>query len=161
MNGNLAQMARDAGKAVLNTLTDVDYVTIVIFSSQASSYSTMLVQATTSNVIAMRSWIDQNVGASGSTNFRAAFAKIWSVLAASTASTSNSNCNRVVLFLTDGEPNDWEEADYEAVKANSVAHGNAKVLTYHLHPLTIVLRCTVFLAHFAVPQYDSACCMMI
>jgi Mg-chelatase subunit ChlD len=139
MSGNLAQMARDAGKAVLNTLTDVDYVTIVTFSSQASSYSTTLVQATASNVVAMGNWIDNNVGASGSTNFRAAFAKTWSVLAASSASTSNSNCNRVVLFLTDGEPNNWEEADYEAVKANSVAHGNAKVLTYHLHPLTIVL----------------------
>lgn len=52
------------------------------------------------------------------------------VLAASSSSTSS--CHRLVLFLSDGEPNNWDEpADYTSVAEQATLH-NSLVLTYAL-----------------------------
>jgi len=130
MAGNRESMARQAAKLVVETLTDVDYVNIVRFSSGASSYSPILVQATEANKASLVNWITNNIDASGSTNFRDAFSKTWQVI---DATTTSSGCNKVVLFMSDGEPTDWDESDGQSVmvKANSYSPP-VHVLTYAL-----------------------------
>ena len=105
-------------------------MTIVKYSSAAQAYSSTLVQATDANRNLLKAWIDDNIGASGSTNFRAAFEKAWQVVDATTAS---SNCNRIMLFLSDGEPNEWDYMDSEGVRRKAASYNPPMhVLTYGL-----------------------------
>ena len=130
MAGDLNNMAKKAAKMVIDTLTAVDYVTIVKYSSGAQAYSSTLVEATDTNKDLLKAWIDENIDASGTTNFRAAFEKAWQVVDATTAS---SNCNRIMLFLSDGEPNEWDDSDTEAVKAKAASYSPPMhLLTYGL-----------------------------
>ena len=130
MAGDLTAMAKQAAKMVIDTLTAVDYVTIVKYSSGASAYSPTLEQATDAKKDALKTWIDDNIGASGTTNFKAAFEKAWEVVDATTAS---SNCNRIMLFLSDGVPNEWDDRDTEGVKAKAASYSPPMhLLTYGL-----------------------------
>ena len=131
MGGEREEMARSAAKKIVNTLTDADYVSLVKFSSSAEAYSTSLVSANAANKFSMERWIEQNVDAAGTTNFVAAFDKTWEVVDGSAAS---SNCNRVVLFLSDGAPNDnWVESSYDTVKAKAASYDPPMhILTYAL-----------------------------
>ena len=106
MAGDLNNMAKVAAKMVIDTLTAVDYVTIVKYSSGAQAYSSTLVEATDANKDLLKAWIDAEIGASGTTNYRAAFEKAWQVV---DATTSSSNCKRIMLFLSDRSPNEWTD----------------------------------------------------
>ena len=130
MSGTREAMARSAASMVVDTLTEVDYVTVVRFSSSASSYSTTLVQATDATKTAIKSWITTNIDATGSTNFEAAFTTMWSVL---DATTTSSGCNRVVLFLSDGEPNEWSDAIASNLQTKAASYRpQVHILTYAL-----------------------------
>ena len=130
MAGDLNNMAKNAATMVIDTLTAVDYVTIVKYSSGAQAYSSTLVEATDANKDLLKAWIDAEIGASGTTNFRAGFEKAWEVVDATTAS---SNCNRIMLFLSDGEPNEWDDSDTEGVKAKAASYSPPMhLLTYGL-----------------------------
>ena len=130
MAGGLDAMARTAAKMVIDTLTEVDYVTIVKYSSQASAYKPTLVQATREAKTDLKTWIDDNIDASGTTNFRAAFEKAWEVV---DATTTSSNCNRIMLFLSDGVPNEWNKDDYAAIARKSASYSPPMhLLTYGL-----------------------------
>ena len=48
---------------------------------------------------------------------------MWSLLSASDAAGKASGCNRIVLFLTDGEPNSWGSSDYADVASQAAAQG--------------------------------------
>ena len=130
MSGNLNRMAKDAAKLVIDTLTEVDFVTIVRYSDGASASSSTLVQATDANKITLKAWIDSNIDASGSTNFQAAFQKAWEVVDATNAS---SNCNRIMLFLSDGSPGWWQNSDSLSVMTKAASYDPPMhVLTYGL-----------------------------
>ena len=130
MAGGLDAMARTAAKMVIDTLTEVDYVTIVKYSSQASAYKPTLVQATREAKTDLKTWIDDNIDASGTTNFRAAFEKAWEVV---DATTTSSKCNRIMLFLSDGVPNEWNKDDYAAIARKSASYSPPMhLLTYGL-----------------------------
>jgi uncharacterized protein YegL len=130
MAGGLDAMARTAAKMVIDTLTEVDYVTIVKYSSQASAYKPTLVQATREAKTDLKTWIDDNIDASGTTNFRAAFEKAWEVV---DATITSSNCNRIMLFLSDGVPNEWNKDDYAAIARKSASYSPPMhLLTYGL-----------------------------
>ena len=128
MAGDLNDMAKNAATMVIDTLTAVDYVTIVKYSSGAQTYSPKLVEATDANKDLLKAWIDAEIGASGTTNFRLAFELAWLVVDRTTAS---SNCNRIMLFLSDGEPNEWDDSDTESVKAKAESY-SMHLLTYGL-----------------------------
>ena len=133
--GGIMTMAKHAAKMVIDTLTAVDYVTIVKYhfakwAGAEVAYSSALVEATDANKDLLKTWIDENIDASGTTNFRAAFEKAWQVVDATTAS---SNCNRIMLFLSDGEPNEWDYMDTEGVKRKAASYDPPMhVLTYGL-----------------------------
>ena len=133
MRGTLNDMAKKAAKLVIDTLTAVDYVTIVRYSDDASASSSTLEQATDANKIALKAWIDRNIDADGLTNFRAAFKKAWQVVDATTAS---SNCNRIMLFLSDGSHtvgSDWAPYDSQDVGATAKSYSPPMyLLTYGL-----------------------------
>ena len=130
MVGGLNTMAKEAAKLVIDTLTAVDYVTIVRYSTDASASSSTLEQATDANKTALKVWIDNNIDASGQTNFRAAFEKAWEVVDATNAS---SGCNRIMLFLSDGAPQQWSAADTQGVGAKAASYDPPMhVLTYGL-----------------------------
>ena len=135
MAGGIMTMAKHAAKMVIDTLTAVDYVTIVKYHFAKSAgaevaYSSALVEATDANNDLLKTWIDDNIGASGTTNFRAAFEKAWQVVDATTAS---SNCNRIMLFLSDGEPNEWDDSKTEWVKEKAASYSPPMhLLTYGL-----------------------------
>ena len=130
MAGNLNAMAKAAAKLVVDTLTSADYVTIVKYSSRAYSYTSTLVKATDATKTELKAWIDTNIDASGTTNFRAAFEKAWEVV---DATTTSSGCNRIMLFLSDGVPNDWTPDDYASVRAKSASYSPPMhLLTYGL-----------------------------
>ena len=127
---SLNDLAIAAAKMVIDTLTEADYVTIVKYSSRASAYSNTLVKATTDTKTNLMTWIDSNIDAAGTTNFRAAFKKAWEVV---DATTTSSGCNRIMLFLSDGVPNDWTNSDYASVRDKSASYSPPMhVLTYGL-----------------------------
>ena len=130
MAGNLNEMAKKAAELVIDTLTEVDFVTIVKYSDDASAYSSTLVQATDANKNLLKAWINNNIGADGGTNFRAAFQKAWQVV---DATTSSSNCNRIMLFLSDGSPNEWTDDDSNSLMTKAASYDPPMhVLTYGL-----------------------------
>ena len=131
MAGDLNNMAKQAANMVIDTLTAVDYVTIVKYSSGAQAYSSTLVEATDANKALLKAWIDAEIGASGTTNFRAGFEKAWEVVDATNAS---SNCNRIMLFLSDGSPsNSWRNSDALWVMTKAASYDPPMhVLTYGL-----------------------------
>ena len=130
MAGNLNEMAKKAAELVIDTLTEVDFVTIVKYSDDASAYSSTLVQATDANKNLLKAWIDNSIDAGGLTNFKAAFEKAWEVVDATTAS---SNCNRIMLFLSDGAPQEWTDSDTESVRNKAASYDPPMhVLTYGL-----------------------------
>ena len=130
MAGDLNAMAKNAAKMVIDTLTAVDYVTIVKYSSGAGAYSSTLEQATDTKKDALKAWIDDNIDASGTTNFRYAFQLAWEVVDRTTAS---SNCNRIMLFLSDGMPNEWTDDDSDSLMTKAASYDPPMhVLTYGL-----------------------------
>ena len=129
MSGGRMSLAINAAKQVVNTLTDADYATVIGFSTNAYKMGNTLQRATRANRESMRSWIDRNMQASGGTNFRAAFQAVKDVL---TATPTASGCNRVILFLSDGEPSAWTESDYATTRSDLASLGQAHLLTYAL-----------------------------
>ena len=136
MSGTREAMARAAATMVIDTLTSSDYVSIVRFSSSASSYDVdgaevgTLVQATDATKTAMKSWIATNIDASGGTNFEAAFEKMWQVI---DATTTSSGCNRVILFLSDGEPSNWSDSIKSGLQTKAASYTpQVHLLTYAL-----------------------------
>ena len=130
MRAQPARLSQAAAKLVVNTLTSADYVTIVKYSSSAYSYKSTLVNATDATKTDLKAWIDTNIDASGGTNFRAAFEKAWEVV---DGAPTSSGCNRIMLFLSDGEPSAWDEGDYASVAAKAASYSPPMhLLTYGL-----------------------------
>ena len=95
MAGTRISIARDAAITVINTLTFADYVQVVTFSTEASTFGTTLVQASKVNKDALIAHVG-NVPVGGSTNFEAGLALAFSVLDASVG--SDSGCRAAILF---------------------------------------------------------------
>ena len=129
MSGDRMRLAQEAATAVVDTLTDADYATIVGFASSPLKMGNTLSQATRAHKQAMRDFISNRLIANGGTGFRGAFDAVEEILSSSTAS---SGCNRVILFLSDGVPSIWNENDYTSTQARLEQLGNAHLVTYAL-----------------------------
>merc|ERR1719271_360094 len=102
---NRMSVMKDAARALLGTFTDVDYIGLVKFSSSASSAlgETQLVQATGGAIESLEGWVD-GLQDGGTTNFDDAFRMAFDLLGSS--SDHSSGCSKIMLFLSDGAPND-------------------------------------------------------
>lgn len=95
---------KEAVKALLDTLSNTDFIGIVVFSSSAAyvpASQTRLMRANAANVELLKDRVDLLV-ADGSTYMDLGFDLAFNMLAASATSEETSQCTRVVLFLTDG-----------------------------------------------------------
>ena len=118
---NRMELVKCATNALLDTLTFADYVEVVSFSSSATSHNGGLVQATASNIAGIKGAVS-NLEAGGGTSFNSALSKAYSALS---SSTKSSNCQKVILFLTDGEPSDSGHIDH--IRSIRPASGSSQV----------------------------------
>ena len=134
MAGGIMTMAKHAAKMVIDTLTAVDYVTIVKYhfgkwAGAEVAYSSALVEATDANKDQLKTWIDR-IGAQGGDVWKQVFTTAFEVMDATTAS---SNCNRIMFFLSDGGQTTtmWTDDDSEWVRSKAASYDPpVHVLTY-------------------------------
>lgn len=97
-------LAKDASKTIIDTLTVADRVAIVSFSdvaSQVGGYTT-LIRATSENKQLLKDAIDDLVP-NGATNFYDAFETAFDSLDSTISKDATTGCNVAVLFMTDGQ----------------------------------------------------------
>mmetsp|Transcript_31275 Transcript_31275/g.57247 ORF Transcript_31275/g.57247 Transcript_31275/m.57247 type:complete len:771 (-) Transcript_31275:154-2466(-) len=123
--------AQAATLALLETLNWADYFNMILFSNNAWRFSEVVVQATEANLNLARSWIYEQNWADGSTNYQSAFRSATGTLRNSRDAGSTSTCNRIILFLSDGAPNEWVETDFTTLQSDAQDLG-AVVFTYGL-----------------------------
>ena len=127
VKNNRIQLARDAAKAVLLTLTWRDQVGIVLFNSKIFKESDVM-YVTDENRDDLDYWIDRFVQSGGATNFydpiTGAVNKIKS------ATDSNRGCSKVILFLTDGDA-PVNEQEYSSIQSDAAAN-DIVIFTYAL-----------------------------
>ena len=92
---------KEAALALLETITFVDFVQIVHYSTDATAHGSKLVRGTTSNKRKLEDFI-YGLEAGGSTCGKCGFTKSFDIFQASTTSQSTSGCERIISFLTDG-----------------------------------------------------------
>ena len=109
-SNNRIGLARDAAITVINTLTNSDYVAVVLFNADALQLLPLtdpaqtpgdLIQATNENIVRLSERV-ATIQPSGNTNFEAAFGLAFSIVDGATELTSN--CQKAIIFLTDGIP---------------------------------------------------------
>nr|XP_006811294.1 PREDICTED: voltage-dependent calcium channel subunit alpha-2/delta-3-like [Saccoglossus kowalevskii] len=103
----LFKLAKSAIKHVLRTLNFVDYVAIVLFSTEANQLTiqgkSTLMKATRANLFDLMEELDK-VTLDLHTNFEAGFRLAFDILDRSARVGRTANCHKTVLFLTDGAP---------------------------------------------------------
>ena len=96
------EIMQEAASAVLDTLTNNDYATVIQFSTDAESYSNTLLSVTDKNRCLLENYID-NLEAGGITNYEAAFELAFKLMNNSIINGDITGCSaQVILFLTDG-----------------------------------------------------------
>ena len=105
MYGERLILAKDAATAVVNTLSNSDFVGVINFATSASSVdSSKITRATASVKESLIEKIDA-LEAVGSTNYEAAFRMAFDMLSAAENDEYGAPCpngENVFLFLTDG-----------------------------------------------------------
>ncbi|XP_078612475.1 voltage-dependent calcium channel subunit alpha-2/delta-2-like [Branchiostoma floridae x Branchiostoma japonicum] len=103
----LMGLTKEAVTSVLWTLTHLDYVAVVSFATLAQQLTIQnkntLIQATRDNIGALTQEV-RKVEPNGHTNFEAAFRTAFDILRRSEVVSRTAGCNKMVLFMTDGEP---------------------------------------------------------
>lgn len=134
LNDGRLGIAQDAAVTVIETLTNVDYATVVLFSDSARQLLVpdqiphTLLRASYNNISLLSEAVKNISGDSfGSTNFEASFAKAFDILDA-----NPPNCHTAILFLTDGFPNKGRtsEDDLIGLVQSRNTHHNATIFTY-------------------------------
>ena len=126
--GSRIEMAKEAALNVVRTLTWSDHASIVLFDDRTIVYepddgSHGLAAVTPDEAELMNEFIKEEIKPSGGTNFDAAFESAFDLFA---TSSQTSACNRVILFMTDGQA-----PEPQNVRNLARAHG-VRVMTYAL-----------------------------
>ena len=114
-NDRLGNM-QEAAKLVVSGLTHADSVAVVTFSSDAASENNYLVPATASYRSKISSWIEKTKAA-GSTNYTGALASAINIVRRSESSDRITGCRTAYVFLSDGEPNEFEDGRMSDIQA--------------------------------------------
>ena len=120
-NNDRMANARAGATTVVNSLTNIDFVSVVTFSTDAASANTMLVPAE----YAYRQTLNRDIAAindGGYTYYVKAMTKAFEITANSDSLGKTANCSRVYVFLTDGKPSD-DISEFETmILANKREH---------------------------------------
>ncbi len=137
MNYGRLQLALAAANTVVGTLTNADYVSIVLFGDKATQLLIQhqkpgeLILATYQNKVELQTLIRNiTVDPTQSTNFEDAFEKAFDIL---DQANSTLECNSAILFLTDGHPNKGSTSEYKltSLVENRNKYGSV-IFTYSL-----------------------------
>ncbi|XP_013420899.1 VWFA and cache domain-containing protein 1 [Lingula anatina] len=135
----LLQIAKDAARTVVETLSANDRVGLVSFSSAASTpvlsestcYTTSLAAATPQNAKNLKKYID-SLRAGGATNYQAAMEKAFSLFNSSENSFKGEKRNKVILFLTDGKRTQGGNPLETIRDQNAILGNQVLILTFGL-----------------------------
>ena len=131
-NGRLG-LAKAAAAALIDTLTDNDYVNLITFSTGATiapfGDGAHLVKATPSVRAELTAYVN-GLTAGGTTNFNEALSSALDLLE---NPYLTSGCTKTILFLSDGTPTGgtWE-TDQASTVASRAATTHARIFTYAL-----------------------------
>jgi len=101
---NRIGLLKKAVSSVLDTLTHADYVGLVIFNDQASTYEGLSTLATAMPMFRQRldKWV-QGMNEGGGTDFVAGFETAFELVDRSSSKGYSNGCHTTYVFLTDGE----------------------------------------------------------
>ena len=103
-SGNRVSMAKAAAKKVIDTFAWTDYATVVAFGDSARLAHPALQKMDGTNKNALKAWVNTNIHSNGGgTDFDDAFEGAFDVFNNSPAPSSSSGCEKVILFMTDGQ----------------------------------------------------------
>ena len=135
MLGERMTLAKDAAKAVINTLSNNDFVGIISFGSSATTVNTTKVtRATIANKQGFTSAIDA-LEASGQTNYEGAFQKGFELLNAAQSDEYGAPCTNgenIFLFLTDGTPTVGLSTSSDLINLINAYNTQISMFTYAL-----------------------------
>ncbi|XP_065835892.1 VWFA and cache domain-containing protein 1-like isoform X2 [Oscarella lobularis] len=131
------ELAKEAAKTVLDSLSPDDRVGVVAFSTVAEypsgCYSNRLARATVSNVDKLKTYVD-NLLPSGSTNYKDSLVSAFDLFIQSPSRSDENLAHKVILFLTDGEPTNSLGSNTAIMQAirdkNQVLGFKVVILTY-------------------------------
>ena len=134
---NRVEIAKKATLAVLDTLTWADFANVVFFSapgdevaySRPASSEPQLLQMTDDNKKLLRDFVEEEMFPGGGTDFKSGFDLAFEILK---NSRSCSNCNSVILMMTDGEDSSWSSTKADDVKVKRAELGCNAIMTYAL-----------------------------
>ena len=132
---NRLEIMKQAAVAQLDTMTFLDFVQVVSYSTDAKSMGNVLLQGTDKNKKKMKEYI-WSLESGGSTNGQAGVRKAFDIFKQSSQTTSG--CTRIISFLTDGAMNTkaWVDGTGDGTLAgfqSSLGDNNdAHIFTYAL-----------------------------
>ena len=139
LNNGRLDLAQEAATTVVETMTNVDYATVVLFSDTAEQLlvprqrSGTLLRASSVNITLLSEAVRGiTANPTGGTNFEAALQMAFDILDLNVNGSNSANCHTAILFLTDGYPNKGstsQDALIELVRERNVDH-NAIIFTY-------------------------------
>eukprot|EP01064_Diplonema_japonicum_P029723 TRINITY_DN4877_c0_g4_i1.p1 TRINITY_DN4877_c0_g4~~TRINITY_DN4877_c0_g4_i1.p1 ORF type:complete len:575 (+),score=163.03 TRINITY_DN4877_c0_g4_i1:44-1768(+) len=129
------EAVKRAVNAVLDTLTNTDFVSVVSFSDNAETlYGSSMLQADASNVARLKDAVG-GLGTGGSTMMSPGFTEAFDLLRRGKGTEATTKCSKVILFLTDGFATDSAAAVLDAIKRgqDSLGAGDpVKIFTYSM-----------------------------
>ncbi|XP_068693104.1 VWFA and cache domain-containing protein 1-like [Montipora foliosa] len=136
-DGDRIDVAKAAAKTVLSTMNPRDRIALVKFSSEAETptgynndgrdcHSKRLADATPINIKYLKDFVDILL-ARGGTDYSKAFTLAFDLLKGSSPGKGPSR-KKVILFLTDGEPNDAAGDIMQTIKTKNAELNNAVVI---------------------------------
>eukprot|EP00117_Sycon_ciliatum_P027321 scpid18971/ scgid22226/ VWFA and cache domain-containing protein 1 len=137
-------LAKEAIDSILGILSPEDRVTILPFNTNPdkiepnvygnmSCFNTIVGPATPYNIRQLK-WLVQELNAGGATNYAPAISKAYQIFSASPALASR---DRVILFLSDGDPGDSES------EILSKQESAALPFNYRIHVLTYAMGANI------------------
>ncbi|KAL9972842.1 hypothetical protein ACROYT_G019223 [Oculina patagonica] len=135
MSGPRMRLAIEAALTVLDTLSPQDNVGILAFSHKIQTpsgcFGTTVASGIPANLAKLKQWV-RELRALGSTFYAKAFKHAFSMFQNVTRNQGSGRRN-IILFLTDGNPNDAEAGIYEAIdEGQARMNHTVQVNTYAL-----------------------------
>lgn len=125
--------AKKAVMRILDTMTWKDFATIILFNDGVkAAYSAELVAMTDQNRLAMKSWCESQIWRGGGTNFEKPLTRAFEILARSVSKGETSMCQKVIMFLTDGQdPSYGSDSHYSELSTQATKY-DVFMFTYSL-----------------------------
>jgi hypothetical protein len=121
---------KDAAARILSGLTEEDFATVMVYDTEVAAVSNSLARITDSERADFLEWLEkQSPGQTPDTNYEEALKKAYGAFDDCVETKLCKGCQRVILFITDGEPSVGKE-DQSLMESSLFAGGKYRILTY-------------------------------